>query len=243
MIFRTLVQDCLRINWAVPRGLLAEPPKGLRYDVLNDGSAERVMVSALLYRQESPLPTASLPRMNYPQLKVQCCMHDQKGRPTLWVNAVYLPTWLLPSMRIIAGRLARSARLDYPHLGQPGIEGERWTWTAHKADKLGVTVVVSQPRAVPLVGSWTELLRYFDRRDETSIVRGRTRQAQIDYTPSTPLPVEVEVAEASLVSRQLIGGQELPPVHSAWLTPSLNASFEYLAEAEPTVGPHLPAVG
>ncbi len=251
MVFRTAIHDCLRINWALAAEVLPDPPPGLRYDRPAGTGDPRVFVSALLFRQESPLPPAALTRMNVPECKLQACCTAADGTPLAWVFAVYLPHWVLPSARLVAGKLARAARFAYPELGAPGTRGDSWSWSVAAGATLDVRARPAPPEvpSEPLGGGWERTVRYFRARADVSWTRGRLRRTEIAADAPAPLPLAVDLAGTSLVPAALeaAGGEPEAAaglhVHSAWLESRLEASFEYLAETEPAVGPGIPAVG
>lgn len=245
MTLRTVIQDCLWLNWAIPERALPPLAKPLRYEVLRSGDGAFVFVSALLFRQHGLGSGKKLPAVSYPQCQLHVCALDGDGIECVWVFAMLLPNWLATSVRWVAGRPARGARLSYPAAGDPGFRGERWQWSIRRGKALAVEAELSvpPPGPGPSLGSWQETLAYFRRqRLEYVHVRGAWRRVEVERSGTGAIPVSAHVLEDGLITEHLGGGLErLPGVHSAWLVPSVNLSFEYAVEGESAALPEAPA--
>lgn len=245
MIFHTVIQDCLWLNWALPEGTLPPPPPPLTYDVCKTEQGGFVFVSALLFHQHGLGVRANLPGVSHPQCQFHVCSLDGEGMECAWVFRMLLPNWLATSVRWVAGRPARGARLDYPGVGHPGSKGDQWTWSVRRTDELIVEASLSSPApgGEPSLGSFKETLAYFRRqRSEYVMVHGRWRRVQVDRESANAVPVSVSVLESSLLAEQLPGGHsELPALHSCWLLPTVKTSFEYAGDSERAAMPDAPA--
>ncbi|MCP4203724.1 MAG: hypothetical protein GY769_17540 [bacterium] len=245
MIFRTVIQDCLWLNWAVPEEALPPPPRPLTYDVCRTREGGFVFVSAMLFRQHGLGPGINLPGVSYPQCQLHACALDGDRLECAWVFSMLLPNWLATSVRWVAGRPARGARLDYPAAGDPGRLGERWSWSVKRGSRFEVEANLSSPPpgAGPSLGSWKETLAYFRRqRLEYVLVRGKWQRVEVDRRSADAVPVRAAVLDDALVTEHLMKeGSSLPPLHSSWLLPTVKTSFEYAGEGEHSALPEAPA--
>lgn len=245
MIQHTVIQDCLQLNWAVPEAYLPSLPAPLAYDRCKTADGDFVFVSALLFRQHGLGSEMRLPRVSYPQCQLHACARDGDGVACSWVFDVLLPGWLAPSVRWVAGRPARGARLDYPATGEPGVVGERWAWSVRRSALLEVEAKLasSPPGYGPSLGSWKETLAYFRRqRREYVSVRGRLRRFETERSSASVIPVAASLVEDGLLLEHLAGApRPLPGLHSSWLLPAVDISFEYAVESEPAALPEAPA--
>ena len=245
MIFRTVIQDCLCLNWAVPAEVLPPPPPPLSHDVLKTADGDFVFVSVMLFRQERLLPAAHLPRLSQPQCQFHTFAVDGDGRDCRWVSGILLPTWLAASVRWVAGRPARGARLHFPALGAPGCSGDHWRWAVAASGRLDVEAKLGGPSGAqsPSLGSWQKTVAYFRKqRSEYVLTRGKWQQVHVERQGADAIPVAVEVVEDRLVMDQLgASGGSMPQVHSSWLVPTIKTSFEYASEREAAGLPGAPA--
>ena len=101
----------------------------------------------------------------------------------------------------------------------------------------------SPPGAGPSLGSWEETLAYFRRqRLEYVRVRGKWRRVEVDRSSTAAVPLTARVLEGGLVIESLGGlPASLPPLHSSWLLPTVDISFEYVVEGERQALPEAPA--
>lgn len=244
MILRTVIQDCLWLNWAVPERDLPPPPAPLSYDVCKTPEGDFVFVSAMLFRQQGLGSGIKLPGVSSPQCQLHACALDGDGLECAWVFQMLLPNWLATSVRWVAGRPARGARLNYPVAGAPGCRGESWSWSVHRSRSLVVEARLASPPvgSGPSLGSWEETLAYFRRqRLEYVWVRGRWQRVEVDRSSTAVVPVAAGVLEHALISEHLVPQASLPPLHSSWLLPTVRSSFEYAAEGEQSALPEAPA--
>lgn len=245
MIFNTVIEDCLWLNWALAERALPPPPPPLVYDVYRNEAGGFVFASALLFRQHGLGARANLPGVSHPQCQIHVCTLDADGLESAWVFRMLLPNWLATSARWVAGRPARGARLDYPELGEPGARGERWTWSVRRTDRLIVEARLSSPPPGegPSLGSFQRTVAYFRRqRAEYVMVRGRWQKVQVERESAEAMPVAATVVDSSLVAEHLPGGHsELPALHSSWLLPKVKTSFVYSTEGEGAAVPDAPA--
>ena len=245
MILHTVIRDCLRLNWAVPEEALPPLPEPLAYDLCKTRDGGFVFVSALLFRQHGLGSGMKLPGVSYPQCQLQAYALDGDGLECTWIFNVLLPNWLATSARWVAGRPARGARMDYPAAGDPGCRGEDWQWSVRRGSALAVEAKLSSspPGAGPSLGSWEETLAYFRRqRLEYVQVRGKWRRVEVDRSSAAAVPLTARVLEGGLVIESLGGtAPSLPPLHSSWLLPTVDVSFEYFVEGEHAAMPEAPA--
>src|SRR4029079_191795 len=72
MMLRTLVRDCLFLNWALPASALPEPASPLRYQLHSWQGEDWVFASAVLFHQEGlHFEGLPLPRLSYPQFNLR----------------------------------------------------------------------------------------------------------------------------------------------------------------------------
>lgn len=245
MIQQTVIQDCLWLNWAVPEACLPPLPAPLGYDVCRTHDGNFVFVSALLFRQHGLGAEMKLPGVSYPQCQLHACARDGDGIACAWVFGMWLPNWLATSVRWVGGRPVRGARLEFPGAGEPGVRGESWSWSVRRSRQLAVeaNLASAPPGAGPSLGSWKETLAYFRRqRLEYFLVRGKWRRFEVERSSEAAVPVTARVSEDGLVREYLRNGEDaLPGLHSSWLLPEVNISFELAAEAEQAALPEAPA--
>jgi hypothetical protein len=113
MILRTLVRDCLFLNWALPAQLLPSPPVPLRYDTLRAQGEDWVFASAVLFRQVGlRLPHFPLVRLSYPQFNFRVYVLDGEGVPSVLFWRMLVPTWVVPGARLLGRQPVGRARLS-----------------------------------------------------------------------------------------------------------------------------------
>jgi hypothetical protein len=80
MLLRTLIRDCLYLNWALPVSSLPELPEPLRYESHPFQEEPHAFASALLFRNER-LHLAAMPflRLTYPQFNLRLYVLDGEG--------------------------------------------------------------------------------------------------------------------------------------------------------------------
>ena len=100
---KTVVRDCLYLNWARPARAVPPPPAPLELEKHDWQGEPHVFVSALLFRhkglQVSGLPLVSV---SYPQLNLRLYARDGEGKPSALLRCVMVPAWVAPSARFIA---------------------------------------------------------------------------------------------------------------------------------------------
>ena len=243
MILRTVVRDCLYLNWALPASSVPAPPAPLRYDEHRWQDGEVVFASALLFRQDRlHLPRIPLFRLSYPQFNLRLYVIDEDGVPAVLFRSVLVPGWVVPSMRVVADQPALSAQFDYPRPSRtPDDEG--WRWQVRRGGELRVVARQRSPCAGhgPSLGSWERLTRFFNQR-RRGYFQGPSGLKRVDasHDASAFWPLEVEVEEGALLEKCLpLVGTAWPLPHSAFLCPEIPFVFE-LGEADERAVSHAP---
>ena len=244
MILRTVVRDCLYLNWALPASDVPPPPAPLRYEVHGWQGDEVVFASALLFRQERlHLPRIPLVRLSYPQFNLRLYVLDDEGVPSVLFRSVLVPGWVVPSMRVFADQPALSGQFDYPRpSSEPAEEG--WRWLVRRAGELRVVARQDSPCPGhgPSLGSWERVTRFFNQR-RRGYFEAASGLKRVDAThrASAFWPLQVEVEEDSLLGECLpLAGGGWPEPHSAFLCPEIPFVFE-IGEAEERAANHSPA--
>jgi hypothetical protein len=246
MLLRTLVRDCLYLNWAVPVGRMPEPPAPLRYERHAADGEERVFVSALLFRQEGlRLPSFPLVRVSYPQFNLRVCVRDGEGIPSVLFLHVLVPAWAVPGVRMVGRQRAAAGRFSYPHPSD-GPPGETWRWTVRAGESLAVTATAAAPG--PAGDGTGPGFRRFE--DLVDTLRNRTRgyslgrrglvRVKTSHPPVTVVPLAAQV-ECDGLLRRFVPPGEWPTLHSAWLCPEIRFVFELSAAAELALPRQAPA--
>lgn len=247
MRLQTVVRDCLYLNWAVPRDVLADPPRPLRYECHLHAGESWAFVSALLFHQSSlrlgPVPLAGL---SYPQINLRSYVSDA-GTPAVLFHRMLVPGWAAPAVRLVSRMPCTGARL---HLARPSRDtgAEAWAFEARAGEGgLSVTIRPGGPglRQGPELGSWTATTEYFRLRDR-GFASSPAGLRRIDTAHETvPLwPVVAEVAEVGLMAATLgAAGRFEGVLHSAWLCPEIPLSFVTSRAAEPVLPRRVPAPG
>ena len=247
MIFRTVVRDCLYLNWALPVDRLPplEPP--LAYDTVAGETGDACFVSVVLFRLRG-LHLQSLPalRLSHPQLLVRHCIRDGDGLPALYLRCVLVPAWVLPAARLVLRQPARSGRFTVPRGDGEGAIAGRWEVRRRGRLALAAEPGAPAPSAAPELGSWERTVRYFLRRRESYFsTSGGLRKISVPPRLSEPVPMSVELEEAALLGGCIgrTAPREWPPLHSAWLSPEESFLFEVGAAAEAALPRQVPAAG
>ena len=98
MKLRTVVRDCLFLNWALPADVVPEPPVPLRYQRHAWQGRDYVFVSALLFHHDAVRWSAfPLLRVGYPQLTVRLYVLDEDGIPSILFARELMPAWMAPT--------------------------------------------------------------------------------------------------------------------------------------------------
>lgn len=243
MNLRSVLEDCLYLNWALPREALAEPPAGLRYDVRDWRGGKTVFGSALFFRHRGfRLHYLPLVRLSYLQCQLQLCTLDRDGTPSVWIQRVLLPGWVAPGARWIAGQPARPAALSLDVArGESSLARARWRVTCRT--ELAVTTEPGSPGvgAGPVLGDWHRTVSYFSQRPVGySLGRRGLRRIELTWDEVEVVPVTAKIEEDGLLADCLgLGletGEPLPEPHSAWVCPPMVASLLLLPDAKPAPG-------
>jgi len=223
MKVRTVVRDCLFLNWALPVEGLPEPPAPLRYQRHAWQGRDHVFASALLFHHDAVRWTAfPLLRVAYPQLNVRLYVLDEDGVPSVLVQRELMPAWVAPGVRLVSRHPAASARLDFPRPSR-GAEAEAgsWSWRAERGGTLTVRAWVHSPAIGegPRIGSWDETVRYFQERPRGYAVHdGALHRVEASHPPVEAVwPLAAEVVGGDSLLRRLLPlapglpGPHLPP--------------------------------
>lgn len=229
MRLRTLVRDCLFLNWMVPAASLPELPAPLSYDRRLVGGVDQVFVSALLFRQQGlHLPWLPFARISYPQLNIRTYVLDGDGRSAVFFSRMLVPTWVLPGVRWIGRQPAQSGRFHYPRAGRGGLGPETWSVRAD-GDLL---TVAAEPGSVAVhagFASWDGLVTALRQRSRGfALVRGGLREIRTSHPDAPTAPMRAELHDDRLLRRALTGdaGADWPALHSAWICPEIPFVFE-----------------
>ena len=247
MKLRTVVRDCLFLNWALPVEALPEPPAPLRYQRHAWQGRDHVFASALLFHHDAVRWSAfPLLRVGYPQLNVRLYVLDEDGVPAVLFQRELMPAWVAPGVRLVSHHPAASARLDFPRPSrQSGADS--WQWRAERGGTLTVRAWVHSPSfgEGPRLGSWDETVRYFQDRPRGYAVRGGALHRVDASHPQVGAvwPLAAEVGGDALLRRLLPqdGHGAWPALHSSWLCPEMPFSivFDLVPKVHPVVQ-HLP---
>jgi hypothetical protein len=248
MLLRTVVKDCLYVNWALPREALPALPGDLRYELHPWTGGLYGFVSALFFRQ-SGLRFSALPwiRVSHPQLNVRFYVVDGQGVPSVLFHALIVPRWVVPLARVTGQRSLSAGRFRYPRPSR-AAGAASWTWRAAARGRLEV---VSCPGAAevgvgPDLGSWPRRCDYFRRRDRGYVsVGGRLRRIETVHSSVAVWPMRLEVKDHSLL-RALPGMERATPwpePHSSWLCPDMPLNFVLGDDMESRLPSQVPAPG
>lgn len=244
MRLRTLVRDCLFLNWMVPAASLPELPAPLSYDRRLVGGVDQVFVSALLFRQQGlHLPSLPFARFSYPQLNIRTYVTDGDGRPAVFFQRMLVPTWVLPGVRWIGRQPAQSGRFHYPRAGCGGLALESWSVRADGE----LLMAAAEPGSVAAhtgFASWNGLVTALRQRSRGfALVRGGLREIRASHPEAETLPMRAEIGDDRLLRRALTGdpGAQWPSLHSAWICPEIPFVFELGTQPAVTVPRAAPA--
>lgn len=247
MILRTIVRDCLQLNWALPLASVSEAPAPLRYEVHDWDGEPWIFASALLFRHER-LQLESVPafRLSYPQFNLQLCVTDGDRQPAVLYRSVLVPSWVVPAARWIGRQPAVSARFAYPEPIGPRSDPE-WRWRVERGRRFQVAGRPGASAAAegPCVGSWEACVGYFrSRRRGYVVTPAGLRRLESSQGRADVVPMAVEIEERDLLDDALaLSAGRWPTFHSAWLCPEVPFVFEILADLEPSLVRHVPAPG
>jgi hypothetical protein len=228
---RTVVRDCLYLNWAFPVAALPTLPEPLRYEEHAEEDACFVFGSALLFRHEH-LQVAGLPflRLSYPQFNFRFYVTDHEEVPSIFLHRLLVPHWVVPSSRWLAGQPAVGGRFHFP---APTVEAESgsWQWEVHREASLKLTACQGSPQVGvgPSLGSWERMTSYFRQRRRAYLVTAGGLRSVETSQRSVPIwPLSVEIQERHLLDLCLPLPEDTvwPELHSAWLCPEIPLVFE-----------------
>lgn len=254
-MLRTVIRDCLFLNWALPAESLPEPPEPLRYELHTADGRSYVFASAVLFHQDAiHLTSFPLLRVCYPQLNLRLHVLDSEGTPSVLFRKMLMPVWMVPGVRLVTHQPASHARLDFPRPSRDG--GGSWRWRARREGRLDVRAWQAAPviGEGPRLGSWDETVRYFQERQrgyaESAGTLHRLEASRPSFAAAWPL--RAEIGAHDLLSRMLplhrsgngrADGQEngsWPPLHSVWLCPEIPFVFELAAVPRVAMAPSIP---
>jgi uncharacterized protein YqjF (DUF2071 family) len=208
MKLRSVVRDCLFLNWALPVEALPEPPAPLRYQRFPWQGRDHAFVSALLFHHDAVrLRALPLLRVGYPQLNVRSYVLDEEGVPSVLFHCELMPAWVAPGIRLVAGHPAASARLDFPRPSQE-VGAEEWSWRVERGGALTVRARVHSPEVGegPRIGTWEDTVRFFQERPRGYAVQdGRLRRVDVWHPPAAGVwPLAAEIAGNDALLRRLL---------------------------------------
>lgn len=244
MHLSTVVRDCLYLNWALPREGLPELPEPLEYEGHLTPEGERVMASALLFRQSEVRWSALRhPRLAFPQFNLRVYVQDEEGMPSVLFLALRMPAWVVPLARLAGQPGVGSAHLRYPRLSTE-VEEERWRWRVAAEGTLEVEAWQAAPQVhgEPDFGSWNATCDAIRRRDRGYLMSGGAlRRIETAHTSTAIWPVAVEIGRSDLLPRLLGVSLPWPDVHSAWICPEMPLRFELAGAVAEAIPPGVPA--
>jgi hypothetical protein len=229
---RTIVRDCLYLNWAFPFAAMPPAPAPLRYEIHRHAGEDWAFVSALLFRQAGlHLPNLPMPRLSYPQFNLRAYVLDPDGVPSVLFWRMLVPGWVVPGARLVGRQSADSARFEYPE--PPALCGDKVArWRVRAGGELEVEAKPGAPvlGEGPRLASWNTLVDTLRQRP-----RGYGSRANGLARVSTSHPaVEVVPVSARLVATSLlrasappVGLDVWPALHSAWLCPQIPFAFDF----------------
>lgn len=234
-VLRTVVRDCLYLNWAFPIDLLPALPEPLVYEEHMGDGARYAFGSALLFRHEH-LHLAGLPflRFSYPQFHLRFYVRDHEDVPSLYFQSILVPGWVVPSARWVAHQPALAAHFRYP---QPsaGVPADEWSWEVVREVSLRLSARTAPPQIAvgPSLGSWDRTVDYFRLRSRGYVLSAGGLHPVATSQRAVPLwPLQVSLEDLSLLRRclSLNGDRHWPEPHSAWLCPEVPYQFELSAD-------------
>ncbi|HXU45742.1 MAG TPA: DUF2071 domain-containing protein [Thermoanaerobaculia bacterium] len=230
MKIRSLVRDCLCLNWALPRAGLPELPAALRYQTHAWEGEDVAFASALLFHHER-VHWQALPalKLSYPQMNVRVYVLDEEGIPSVLFLRMLLPAWVFPGARLLSGSPAAVGQLDFPRPSQHP-DADAWVWRAARGRRLEVAARTASPDlgAGPHFGSWERTIEFFHARPRGySLDSDGPRRIEASHPPVAVWPARAEIAEGALLADCLgLAGRELPPLHSCWICPEIPFTFD-----------------
>ncbi len=231
---RTVVRDCLCVNWALPSDALPDLPQPLTYERHRDSGGVFVFASGLLFRHEH-LHLVGLPflKLSYPQFHLRFYVRDHEGSPALFFHRVLVPGWVVPSARWVGHQPAVAAHFRYPEVSRSPDRDEEWSWSVEQRERtLGLTGRVAAPRigVGPTLGTWQQTVDYFRHRSRGYVAgTGGLQPVETTRQRGSLWPLEVSIEDSGLLEACIGSDLEWPEPHSAWLCPELPYEFELSA--------------
>jgi hypothetical protein len=227
MKLRTLVRDCLYLNWALPVEALPAPPAPLRYEIHPWQGHRYAFASALLFRQAGlHLAALPVPRLSYPQFNLRLYVLDGEGVPSVLFRRMLVPAWAVPGAWL-ARQPAAAGRFSYPQpAGADG--GGTWRWRVSEGEAFEVEAKPASPAVGegPRFSSWDAAVHYFRCRNRGYSETGSgLRRIDTEQRETPVWPLQARVAEAGLLER-LLSFEPWPEIHSAFLCPEVPFVFE-----------------
>lgn len=246
MNVRSVVRDCLLLNWLVPEAILPPVPAPLRYQIQSIEGTEgaSVPVSALLsFHDAVPLSALPLLRLSYPQFSLAVAVVDGEDLPSLLFRRVLVPPWVLPAARLVSGQPVVAARLSFDRPSE--AEGDQeWRWRIEKEAAFEVSARLAAPGGGPMTGSWKRDVELFRRRHRGYFLESKGELKGVrTVIPAAPfLPVAAQVRDEALLKHCLPLKDEAPwpPLHSAVLFPELPFESELCTTPQVALGRPMP---
>jgi hypothetical protein len=247
VLIRTIIRDCLQVNWALPEEALAPPPEPLRYEIHRHEDRRWVFASALLFRNEG-LSMKGIPgmRLSYPQLNLRFNVLDAEAVPSVLFAAILVPSWVVPAARVVARQRARPGLFQFPSNATFGPEEAAcWSVRRRRALEIRARTGAAMAMAEPRVGDWERTVKHFRGRERGYYRTGHgLRRIEASYRSVPAHPVAAEVVRHGLLHDAIpLREGAWPAVHSAWLCPEIPSVFEWGELPETALRPAAPAPG
>lgn len=231
MQWSTRAQDCLYVNWVLPRDTVPDLPAPLSYEVHRSGGHDVVFVSALLFHL-SDLRAEALPqlRLSYPQMNLLLYVLDAEGRPAMLFHRMLVPSWVAPVSRWLGHQPTLSARLTCPRVSRR-LGDESWHWSVQRRRRLAITCRLGSPHLGPGpdLGNWQQTLHQFRNRSRGYVLWGdRLRSIRATHSSDDAMPLAIDIDDAGLLIKELPESHDgiWQEPHSAWLCPEIPFTFE-----------------
>jgi uncharacterized protein YqjF (DUF2071 family) len=240
--FRSLVRDCLYLNWSVARDCLPALPEPLRYEVRGGPGNESGFVSAVLFRQAGMrLGALPIPSLSYPQFNVRSYVLDAEGTPAVFFHRMLVPGWVVPGARLVAGQPALPARFEYPLAF--GGDAARWKVIAGAGFQVEALASAQAQSGTAQFASWDGMVRFFRERSR-GYVKTLTGLNRIATQPATTPVIAVRVDDLDTgLLEEILGLTSPPALISAFLAPSTQFVFDFAAIPRVALARETPATG
>ena len=204
-----------------------------------------MFASALLFRQQGiHLLSAPWARISYPQLNLRFYTLDHDDVPSVLFHAMWVPTWVVPAARVIGRQPVQGASMRFPD--SVDLSDGTFRWRVASGSGLDVSAAPGSAAVGtgPRIGAWSETVGYFRQRPRGySLGTSGLRRVETSHVSTSVWPMDVELADVSLLESCLALPRGLPELHSAWVCPELHFDFEVLPESEAALARTLPAPG